>query len=96
MAMADVRVVIDEQAIKDLAGDPGMRTEILDRAGTLVPGAQGRAPKDTGAGAASIHAEPFLEDGEWTARMSWARDRYYMGLIQRGTKSLPARPFLEE
>jgi hypothetical protein len=37
-----------------------------------------------------------MEDGEWTARVSWDREHYYMSFHQLGTKSLPARPFLEE
>lgn len=92
----DVRVVVDERAVRDLVASAGMRAAILDAGKTLVPGAQSRAPKLTGAGAASIHAEAVLDDHEWTARMSWDRDHYYMSFHQRGTSSLPAQPFLEE
>lgn len=90
----DVRVVLDERGFADITGSAEMRVAILDAAQALVPGARGRAPKETGAGAASIHAEPFLDDGEWTARMSWAREMYYLRFSELGTRTLPARPFL--
>jgi hypothetical protein len=93
--MADVRVVPDRKAIKALAEIPAIRVAILDAANGLVPGARARAPKDTGAGAASIHAETVFNSGEWTARVSWDREHYYMGFHQLGTVSLPAQPFLE-
>jgi hypothetical protein len=92
----DVRIVPDQAAIARLAESPAVRTAILDAGQSLVPGAQSRAPKDTGGGAFSIYAEPVLDEGEWTARVSWDREHYYMSFSQLGTRSLPARPFLEE
>lgn len=92
--MADVRVVVHEGPIAALAYDPGMREALLDAAAPVVGGSQGRAPKLTGAGAASIHAEPVLDGPEWTARISWSRERFYMYWHERGSVSLPARPFL--
>jgi hypothetical protein len=90
----DALIVPDEHAIKALTGEAWMRAATLARAEALVPGAQARAPKDTGAGAASIHAEPVLDDGEWTARVSWTRERFYLRFHELGTVTLPAHPFL--
>lgn len=59
-----------------------------------VPRAQAAAPKLSGAGAASIHAEAVLDGPEWTARISWERHRYYMDFHERGTRYLDPRPFL--
>jgi HK97 gp10 family phage protein len=94
--MADVRVRFDEAALADLAQHPAVRAAVLDAANKRVPGIRGRAPKDTGEGAASIHAVSVLDHGEETARISWARENYYMGFHQLGTRSLPAHPFMEE
>jgi HK97 gp10 family phage protein len=90
----DVRVVPDEKAIKAFAGSPEMRAAVLAAANRVVPEARARAPHLTGAGAASIHAEAVLDDGEWTAHISWTRDTYYLRFHELGTRSLPAQPFL--
>jgi hypothetical protein len=88
--MSDVWVVVDDAAVARLAGEVTIRQAVLDRADLLVPGSRARAPKDTGAGAASIRAEPILDAGEWTAHVGWDRAHYYMGFQQS------KRPFLEE
>lgn len=90
----DVRVVIHVAAVRDLADEPEIRDLVLEAATPVVSGAQGRAPKRTGAGAATIHAEAVLDGPEWTAHVSWSRERYYLGFHELGTRSLPARPFL--
>lgn len=50
-----------------------------------------RAPKDTGAGAASIHAEPAPDGTGW--RVSWDRAHFYLSFPELGTEHQPARPF---
>jgi HK97 gp10 family phage protein len=94
--MPDIRVVPDQRAIRALPETAAVGGAVLNAANSLVPGARARAPKDTGAGAFSIHAEQFLEPGEWTARVSWDREHDYMRFHELGTVSLPAQPFLEE
>lgn len=91
---SDVRVVLHHGAIDDLTLDPGIRAALLDAAIPVVSGARASAPKDSGRGAASIRAEPVLDGPEWTVRISWTRERFYMYFKERGTTSLPARPFL--
>jgi hypothetical protein len=92
--MTDVRMVIHQRAIDNLARDPGMATLLLDAAMPVVRDAYVHAPKRSGRGAASIHAEPVLDGPEWTARISWDPDHFYMYFHERGTHKLPARPFL--
>jgi HK97 gp10 family phage protein len=57
----------------------------------VVEGAQARAPRDTGAGAASIHAE---RDAEGHERVSWDPAHDYMMFHELGTEKMPAHPFL--
>lgn len=92
--MGDVTIVLHQMAIDDLAKDPGMRAGLLEAAVPVVHRAAAHAPKNTGRGAASIRAEAVLDGPEWTARISWDRDHYYMYFRERGTRQLPARPFL--
>lgn len=49
------------------------------------------APKDTGAGAASIHEEE-QPDGTW--RIAWDREHGYMLFQELGTEHIRAQPFL--
>lgn len=48
------------------------------------------APKDSGDGARSIHAERV--DGQM--RVSWDQEHWYMGWRETGTEEAPAHPFL--
>ena len=94
----NVRVVLHHREIQALAASPEMRDELLDAAGPVVSRARAGAPKDTGEGAASIRADAVMDDAvnEWTVRISWTRQRYYMIFHDGGTKHLAARRFLEE
>ena len=92
--MPDVRVVLDEAAIRELARDPAMGPLLVEAADPDVARAYAQAPKRTGTGAASIHAEPVLDGPEWTARASWDQLHFYMRFHELGTRYLPARPFL--
>ncbi len=92
--MADVRIVLHQAEIDGLANDPQWRDVLLQAAQPVVAAAKAGAPKRTGEGAASIRAEEVLDGPEWTVRVSWDRDRFYMYFHERGTRHLPARPFL--
>ena len=92
--MPDVRVVLDEAAIRALARDPAMGPLLLEAAAPDLARARGQAPKATGAGAASIHAESVLDGQEWTAHASWDQLHRYMKFHELGTRYMPARPFL--
>jgi HK97 gp10 family phage protein len=90
----DVRIVLHQQAIDDLARDPDMRVGLLQASEPVVHQARGDAPKFTGRGAFSIHAEAVLDGPEWTVRIGWDEERFYMYFHEVGTRKLPARPFL--
>lgn len=92
--MARVRTVLHERTIDDLKSLPELRAVLEDTSRPLVAAARSDAPKRTGAGAASIHAEAVLDGDEWTALIGWTRERYYMVFHELGTRTLPARPFL--
>jgi len=87
-------VVPRDREIRNLVTDPGMGDLLLESAAPVVSAARAGAPKRTGAGAASIHPEAVLDGPEWTVHVSWSQARFYMYFHERGTKHLPARPFL--
>lgn len=91
---ADVRVVVHDTEIAALLLSAALRDELLHDAEPVVDVARAGAPKQTGRGAASIHAEAILDGPEWTARIGWTRQRFYMRFHERGTRSLPPHPFL--
>lgn len=92
MALGDVR--LDRRAIEALKTDEDVARALEDFAGPIVREAQARAPKRTGALAASIHAERADDLNEETVHIGWSRRRFYGYFHERGTRYLPARPFL--
>jgi HK97 gp10 family phage protein len=95
MADPKVRVDVDERAVDDVVRSVDMRDLLLETAKPVVRNAQAGAPKETGEGAESIRSEPVLDGPDWTVRISWDRDHFYMYFHDRGTRRLPARPFLD-
>lgn len=91
----DVRVDVDKRAVEQLARSVDVRDLLLDSAEPIVGRARLGAPKASTEGAASIRAEPVLDGPDWTVRISWDRDHFYLYFHDRGTVRLPARPFLE-
>ena len=85
---------MDEAGIRSLAKDPAMGPLLLEASAPDLANARGWAPKRTGAGAASIHAEAVLDGPEWTARASWDQLHRYMKFHELGTRYMPAEPFL--
>jgi len=90
------RVVLHQTEIDALLRSPEMARALLEVAQPVVRDARVGAPKRTGAGAASIHAEDFLDGNVQTARISWDRNHFYMYFHNQGTRVLPARTFLED
>lgn len=93
MANAE-RIEINQRAIDALAREAEVRAALLDVAEPRVRRARLRAPRQTGAGAASIRAEAVLDGPMWEVRAGWDRAHYYMYFHEHGTEKLPARPFL--
>lgn len=93
--MPGTRVVIDDSQINAIPRSEEFRRYQIDLAEALViPPARAGAPKDTGAGAASIFVDAVLATDQWEARVSWERTRYYMYFHEIGTVHMSARPFL--
>lgn len=84
----------DSKAIAALTGAAFMRGAV-DKAGAQVAEtARGLAPKDTGAGAASIHHTVERDKYGWSSRVSWDLAHDYMFHVETGTSDTPASPFL--
>lgn len=95
MAGPKVRLDVDEREIEQLVRSVDVRELLLDSAEPIVGRARLGAPEASGEGAASIRREAVLDGPDWTVRISWDRDHFYMYFHDRGTVRLPARPFLE-
>lgn len=89
-----VRVIWNPDAELALAHNPALLAELLHAAQPVVEAARAAAPKRTGAGAASIHAEVVSTAGQAEIDISWSRDRFYLKFSELGTRKMPARPFL--
>lgn len=95
MVARDVRVEIHQAELDRIKRDESMRRELLEQGNPLAEKSAMRAPKNTGAGADSIRAEAILDSDSWEVRVSWDREHYYMYFHQKGTRTLPARPFMQ-
>jgi HK97 gp10 family phage protein len=93
--VADVRVVVHPEGVRELLADPATERYLLDVGRQVANVARVQAPKRSGAGAASIHAESFRAADGWEVRVSWDQEHYYMRFPDLGTRHLPARHFLE-
>lgn len=93
-AGGDFRLELDEDAIADLGFDDDAE-ELSQEAGDQVAElAAEYAPKVSGDGAASIHAEVDRDDESVYADVSWDPDHFYMGFHELGTEHESAKPFL--
>lgn len=90
-----VRVDIDERGMAALARSVDIRDAVLDTADSrVVRPAQARAPKRTGFGASTIHAEADLSADGWEANVSWSPAAFYLKFHELGTQHMEADPFL--
>lgn len=89
--MVDVRVVLNQAEIRRLPYNSQVQVRLRRESERLASIAALLAPKLTGAGAASIHAEE-QPDGSW--RVSWDTAHEYMGYQELGTEHHGAQPFL--
>ncbi|MGW3608942.1 HK97-gp10 family putative phage morphogenesis protein [Micromonospora sp. NPDC005163] len=95
MADDNVRVTVDERAVDAVVRSVDMRDLLLEAAEPIEARVVAGAPKASGEGARSIRSEPVLDGPDWTVRISWDRAHFYLYFHDRGTRRLPARPFLE-
>lgn len=89
------RVVLHEAAIADLARDPGVLSAVGEVAEQVATRMRATAPRRTGQGAESIHAEPAPNPADGF-RVSWDRDHFYLGFSELGTTHQRPRPFVEQ
>lgn len=96
MASLDkVRVELDERGLAALARSAEIREALLDTAeARVVRPARAKAPRRTGFGASTIHAEARLAGSEWEIDTSWGQAAFYMKFHQLGTRHMDADPFL--
>jgi HK97 gp10 family phage protein len=87
-------VHLDDRALRAVLEGHGV-TEALQRIGDEVAQrAAQAAPKRTGAGAASIHAETVTDATGTHVRVGWDSAHWYMLFSEIGTSQAAARPFL--
>jgi HK97 gp10 family phage protein len=86
-----IRVLVDQSALDALGTDPGVLAGVGLIAEAAAAVMRERAPKDTGEGAASIHAEPDPDEPGF--RVGWDPDSFYLLFHEYGTEHQPARPF---
>jgi len=88
------RIEWNQDGIPAILRDPSMRDELLNAAEPRIELARAAAPKRTGLGAASIHAEAVLDGQEWEADVSWTQEHYYMKFQEEGWRYRGPHPFL--
>ncbi len=90
--MTDVR--LNQGAIEAWARSADAQ-RVLDGLGEAIAAdAKDAAPRDSGAGAESIHHELGVDSDGAYVRVSWDRNHFYMFFSEVGTSKMPARPFL--
>lgn len=90
-----VTIVINQAGLRAITHEAWVKEKIMEYGEKVAGDAAGHAPRRTGAGAGSIHAEPVEETTGWTARVSWDEDHYYMRFQDEGTVHINAQHFLE-
>lgn len=88
------RIVVDVAACNRFARSHEVLNQLEDEGllDEIVAEMRRLAPKDTGEGAESIHAE--LDDSGDFYRVSWDEAHFYMYFSEVGTGDEPARPFM--
>lgn len=85
------RVRVRLAAVKALDRDRDVLQTLQAPADAAAAMMARRAPKDTGGGARSIHAE--LDPGLPGWRVGWDKAHFYLSFAELGTEHQPARPF---
>lgn len=88
------RFVADRRAMRDVSFSPPVRDYVDDLGDDVAERARQLAPKRTGAGAASIHAEAGEDRGGAYADVSYDEAHSYMAFAELGSEHEPPQPFL--
>lgn len=89
--MAKTRVRWNYKAIRELRTDPQVVAFVERVAGDMGQEMAALAPKDTGAGAASIGVHPGRAKG--SSRVGWDAEHFYMLFPEIGTEHQSAQRF---
>lgn len=92
--MDGFRLALNASAIEDLGFDNEAEELAQEAADEVADKARELAPKLSGAGAASIHAEVDVDGDSVYADVSWTPEQFHMGFAETGTQHQPATPFL--
>lgn len=87
-------VELDKAVLKRLVDSADVERGMLRVGDRVAERAAQAAPKRSGEGAASIHAEVANDSDGRHVRVSWSAERFYMLFVEIGTSQMPARPFL--
>jgi HK97 gp10 family phage protein len=89
------RSEVDDSAIRRALRYNTDVTAALNKVGKrIAEDAAAAAPKQTGAGARSIHHEIGYDTDGAYVRVSWTKERFYMAFAELGTSKQNATPFL--
>lgn len=91
-----VRFVYNESEMERLLRDPEVLNEMLALVEPVVMTSRALAPKDTGAGAASIHGESGVDAQGSFVDISWDTEHDYMRFQDLGTRRIRPHRFLED
>lgn len=83
-------ISFNANVLRELMRTEEVQAQVRIAAEAVAAQARRDAPKDTGAGAASIHAE---RDGDGY-QVSWDEAHAYMEYVELGTRERRPRPFL--
>jgi HK97 gp10 family phage protein len=92
--MALTRIRWDQKSIRELRTDPNVMRYIAAAAEGFARDVRATAPKDTGAGAASIAPHPSRAKG--ATDVGWDADHFYMMFPEFGTKYQAAQRFARD
>jgi HK97 gp10 family phage protein len=90
----DFELVWSARALDELLEDRSVLDRLQELGDEVARVAAERAPKLTGAGAASIRAEVGVDSQGPHVDISWDKDHFYLIFHEVGTEHQPARPFL--
>lgn len=94
--MDGVSMIVNMGEIYAMTREPWAREEMQRRGEMVANRARAQAPHRTGAGGASIIAEPVIAPlVGWTCDIGWDHRHTYMRYTDRGTKYIRAQYYME-
>lgn len=89
-------MIVNMGEIMAMTREPWAREDMAIRGESVANRGRALAPRRTGAGAASIIAEPVIAPlVGWTCDIGWDHHHTYMRYTDRGTKYIRAQYYME-